>query len=103
VRIVDVIDGDTVRVGIEDRSLPRESYTVRLIGTDAPETKRPAVPVQCGGREATSSMLTATFPAPIDMDADFRLDGKGGTGARVTLTTDRSRDLFDRYGVHDQG
>lgn len=49
--IVSVTDGDTIRVaidGVEDR--------VRLYHINAPETKHPNVPTQCGGAEAASYM-----------------------------------------------
>lgn len=50
-RVVSVTDGDTIRVtvdGVEDR--------VRLYHIDAPETKHPNVPKQCGGQESTDYM-----------------------------------------------
>jgi micrococcal nuclease len=40
-----VVDGDTIKVGNE---------TVRLIGIDTPETKKPGTPVQCFGKAATA-------------------------------------------------
>lgn len=78
--ITAVTDGDTIKVrrGFSKR------YTVRLIGIDTPETKKPGTPVECGGREATSSM--------------HRLSFKGGKGRRVRVTTDPTQDRRDRYG-----
>jgi micrococcal nuclease len=74
--IARVTDGDTihVRVGGEDK-------TVRLIGIDTPETHKPGVPVECGGREASASMARL---APV--------------GARATVTYDPTQDRTDRYG-----
>ena len=85
-RVVDVIDGDTVAVTAT--GTPRRRYTVRLIGIDTPETVKPGTPVECGGKEATSHMLSLTFSAPQDTDVDGLLDREGGYGARVMLTKD---------------
>jgi micrococcal nuclease len=72
-RVVRVVDGDTVRV-----ALGRGRETVRYIGMDTPETKKPGTPVQCFGRAAAKR--------------NARLVG----GRQVTLTFDRER--RDRYG-----
>src|SRR4051812_50144816 len=47
-RVTRVIDGDTIKVRVGNRT-----ETVRLIGIDTPETHRPDTPVECGGRAAT--------------------------------------------------
>lgn len=75
-RITDVIDGDTIDV--DASGARRDSYTVRLIGIDTPETRRPGVGVECGGPEATSRMFRLVFSAPVDGDALF--DERGGDG-----------------------
>ena len=85
-RIVEVIDGDTIRV--RARGARRRTYTVRLIGIDTPETRKPGTPVECGGKEASACMLRLSFSTPEDSDADGLLDCEGGQGRRVTLTTD---------------
>ena len=48
-RVARVVDGDTVRV-----SLGHRSETVRYIGVDTPETRRPGTPIECFGRAATA-------------------------------------------------
>lgn len=96
-RIIEVIDGDTVRVKPLEASR-RSTYLVRLIGIDTPETRKPGVRVECGGKEATSSMFDLGFTAPVDRDGDGLLDRKGGQGRRVLLRTDPSQDLFDSFG-----
>lgn len=58
--------------------------TVRLIGIDTPETRKPGTPVQCGGRAATARMKTLAL--------------RNGRGRSVTITTDPTQDLTDRYG-----
>ena len=92
--ITAVTDGDTVKV----RRGSSKTYTVRLIGIDTPETKRPGTPVECGGREATSNMLRLGFTRPRDTDGDGLRDSKGGKGRRVKVTTDPTQDRRDRYG-----
>jgi micrococcal nuclease len=91
-RIAHVTDGDTIRVRAGGRS-----YVVRLIGIDTPETKKPGVAVECGGRQATSRMLALAFSAPEDTDGDGLLDAEGGRGRRVILRTDPTQDRYDRY------
>ncbi|MBA2349250.1 MAG: thermonuclease family protein [Solirubrobacterales bacterium] len=43
-----VVDGDTIKVRLEGRT-----ETVRYIGVDTPETKKPNTPVQCYGKNAS--------------------------------------------------
>ena len=74
-RVVRVIDGDTleVRVGLQ-------TETVRLIGIDSPETKKPDVAVECGGGEAYELMKSLA------------------EGERVRLVSDESQGETDSYG-----
>jgi micrococcal nuclease len=95
-RITSVVDGDTIKV--KAFGAQRSFYTVRLIGIDTPETHRPGVPIECGGKRATASMLRLSFSAPLDTDGNGLEDAEGGDGRRVTLTTDPTQDRFDRYG-----
>jgi micrococcal nuclease len=44
-----VVDGDTIRVRLAGRE-----ETVRYIGLDTPETKKPGTPVQCFGKRASA-------------------------------------------------
>lgn len=73
--VVRVVDGDTLRVerqGQED--------TIRLIGMDTPETKKPNTAVECFGHEA-SEHLVQLVPA----------------GTRLRLERDaEERDRYDR-------
>ena len=58
-----VIDGDTVEVRITERNdgpgaglaEVGETYSVRLIGIDTPESVKPGSPVECFGKEASSA------------------------------------------------
>jgi micrococcal nuclease len=89
-RITSVVDGDTLRVRAFNAK--RAYYTVRLIGVDTPETKRPGRPVECGGKRAFSKLLELSFTDPLDSDGDGLFDDRGGDGRRVTLTTDPTQD-----------
>jgi micrococcal nuclease len=71
-----VVDGDTIHVTING-----QDKTVRLIGIDTPETHKPGVKVECGGKEASANMARL---APV--------------GAKATLTADPTQDKVDRYG-----
>ena len=73
-KIVRVVDGDTVRVRLQTGG----EVTVRLIGIDTPETKRPGTPVECGGPAATANLERLAR-------------------GRITLDTDESQDVTDRY------
>jgi endonuclease YncB( thermonuclease family) len=79
-RVTSVIDGDTLKVRLANGT----RTTVRLIGIDTPETKKPGTPVQCGGRDATARMKQLAL--------------RDGKGRLVTITTDPTQDLTDRYG-----
>ena len=79
-RITAVIDGDTIRV----LTASRRRVTVRLIGIDTPETRKPGTPVECGGPEATANLRRLSFT--------------GSQGRGVTLTSDPSQDRVDRFG-----
>lgn len=74
-RVVRDIDGDTIVVDVA--GVPT---TVRLIGIDTPETKKPGTPVQCYGPEA--SAYTAAL-----------VDGR-----QVWLQRDPTQDQVDVYG-----
>ena len=80
-RVVSVVDGDTLKV----RLTTRRVVTVRLNGIDTPETKKPGVPVECGGRSATKAMQ------------ELALDAHG-VGRVVSVITDPTQGKLDRYG-----
>jgi endonuclease YncB( thermonuclease family) len=79
-QIVRVVDGDTLRL----RLTSGRQFTVRLIGIDTPETKRPGAPIECGGTPASAYMRRLAF--------------EHGRGRRVTFVGDPSQDGTDRYG-----
>jgi len=59
-RVERVVDGDTIKVVLDGRE-----ETVRYIGVDTPETKKPGTPVQCFGTRAWSrARACASWSAP---------------------------------------
>lgn len=73
VRVVRVVDGDTIHV-----EAGGELEKVRYIGVDTPETRKPGSPVECFGKRASAQ--------------NARLVG----GERVSLV--RDAEARDRYG-----
>jgi micrococcal nuclease len=68
--VEEIVDGDTVVVRIAGRTV-----TVRLIGIDTPETKKPGTPVQCYGPEATArttDLLPVGTPVRLERDVEAR-------------------------------
>ncbi|MGW5364489.1 thermonuclease family protein [Actinopolymorpha pittospori] len=75
-RVAGVVDGDTIKVETGGRVVE----TIRLIGLDTPETKKPGTPVQCFGPEASAYAKTL-------------LDGK-----EVRIDQDSTQGATDKYG-----
>jgi micrococcal nuclease len=71
-----VIDGETVDARLADG----REITVRLIGIDTPETRRPGVPVECGGVQASEALRRLV------------------EGHSVQLVSDPTQDAVDRFG-----
>lgn len=68
--VLEVIDGDTVRLSIADRE-----ETARLIGIDTPETKHPTKPVECFGPQAAAflaGLLPAGTTVRVERDSEAR-------------------------------
>lgn len=83
-RIVRVIDGDTITARLPSGT----RKTVRVIGIDTPEARKPGVRVECGANSATRYMGKLAFR---------KRDGRK-VGQNVRLTTDPTQDRIDRYG-----
>ena len=65
-----VVDGDTIEVSIDGRS-----ETIRLIGVNTPETKKPNTPIECFGPEAsarTTELLPTGTPVRLERDVESR-------------------------------
>lgn len=68
--VIEVIDGDTLRLAIAQRN-----EVVRLIGINTPETKHPTKGVQCYGREATAFLASFLPPGTkvrVERDSEAR-------------------------------
>ena len=74
--VTDVVDGDTIRV----LDAVRGEVTVRILGIDTPETKKPGYTIGCWGTEATDFARTSL------------------QGQLVNLVGDPTQDAVDRYG-----
>ncbi len=85
--VVDIIDGDTLRV-----RLARRTQTVRMIGIDTPETVHPTKPVGCFGPQAsafTKSQLPKHSAVRLVLDAESK-DKYGRVLAYVYRSSDNT-------------
>lgn len=64
--VVDVVDGDTVHV----LDAVRGDVTVRILGIDTPETKKPGYTVGCWGPQATDFARAALLGQPVAVVSD---------------------------------
>lgn len=84
-RVVEVVDGDTIVV-----HLPSGDETIRMIGVDTPEAKKPDTPVECYAREAahrTEELLPRGTVVRLERDKEAR-DRFGRLLAYVTRASD---------------
>ena len=94
-RVTRVVDGDTIIVALAGG----RSETVRVLGVDTPETKKPNTPVQCFGPEAsayTKHRLTGRA-VTLELDTELR-DIYGRLLAYVILEGRRFDDELLRLG-----
>jgi micrococcal nuclease len=95
VRVVEVIDGDTVVVAFANGT----TDTVRLLGVDTPETKHPTKGVQCFGPEASAFTKHALTGRVVRLEFDIeRRDIYGRRLAYVWLHGHRFNDVLLRRG-----
>lgn len=68
-RVVDVVDGDTIKVAIDG-----EVESLRYIGVDTPESVAPGQPVECFGKEASreNEKLVGETTVRLVFDAERR-------------------------------
>ena len=82
VKITKVVDGDTLKAreyNKKTRKYNGKTLTVRVIGIDTPESRKPGVPVECGAKEATAYMK------------------KLALNKTATLVADPTQDYIDKY------
>jgi len=95
VRVVEVIDGDTVVVAFANGT----TDTVRLLGVDTPETKHPTKGVQCFGPEASEFTKHALTGRVVRLESDIeRRDIYGRRLAYVWVDGHRFNDVLLRRG-----
>jgi micrococcal nuclease len=92
--VVEVVDGDTIRV-----ARGGQHDIVRLLGVDTPETVHPQRPVECFGPEARAytSFRLAGARVQLEDDAEPR-DRYGRRLAYVLLEGERFNDELLRLG-----
>lgn len=74
--VVEVLDGDTIRVARGD-----DTDTVRLLGIDTPETHHPRKPVECFGPEAAAYTDAHLQGRSVELEAD--IEGRDRYGRRL--------------------
>lgn len=95
VRVVEVVDGDTVVVESSDG----DSDTVRLLGIDTPETKHPTKGIECFGPEAAAFTTTRLLDEVVQLELDVeRRDRYGRLLAYVVVDGERFNDELLRRG-----
>lgn len=87
--VVRAIDGDTVVVRPNGQG---GDATVRLIGIDTPETKKPDAPVECFGKEASAHLATL-LPPGTDVDLEPDVEARDRYG-RLLAYVHRDDGLF---------
>ena len=73
--VVEVVDGDTVRVRFDGAGSSRPTESVRLIGIDTPETHGPGGLRECFGAEAsarTAALLPPDTEVRLERDVEAR-------------------------------
>jgi len=88
VKIVKVIDGDTVDIALAGRT-----ERVRLIGVNTPETKHPTKPIECFGPEA-SAYLTQLLPKGTTVRIERDVEARDRYGRMLLYLYLGSNDLF---------
>lgn len=95
--VVDVIDGDTIKISINEKD-----ETLRLIGLDTPETVDPRKPVQCFGKEASDKAKELLLEKKIRIESDVSQDVRDKYG-RLLVYVYREDGLFYNKYMIEQG
>lgn len=90
VKVVRVVDGDTIEVLINN-----QLYKIRYIGIDTPETVDPRRPVACFGKEAAEANKKLVEGKKVLLEKDISDTDKFGRLLRYVYTADdRDKPLF---------
>jgi endonuclease YncB( thermonuclease family) len=88
-KVYAVVDGDTIKV----RTTTGQRLTVRLLGIDTPETKKPGVAVECGGKEAAALMRKLALNRTVSVRSDPTQDAKDRYGRTLGYVDRGSSDV----------
>ena len=97
VRILTVIDGDTVDIEIDGRT-----ERARLIGVNTPETKHPTKPIECFGPEA-SAYMTQLLPKGTDVRIERDTEARDRYGRLLLYLYRNSDNLFINLDLISRG
>jgi micrococcal nuclease len=97
VRILTVIDGDTVDIEIDGRT-----ERARLIGVNTPETKHPTKPIECFGPEA-SAYMTQLLPKGTDVRIERDTEARDRYGRMLLYLYRNSDNLFINLDLISRG
>ena len=97
VRILTVIDGDTVDIEIDGRT-----ERARLIGVNTPETKHPTKPIECFGPEA-SAYMTQLLPKGTDVRIERDAEARDRYGRMLLYLYRNSDNLFINLDLISRG
>ena len=97
VRILTVIDGDTVDIEIDGRT-----ERARLIGVNTPETKHPTKPIECFGPEARAYM-TQLLPKGTDVRIERDTEARDRYGRMLLYLYRNSDNLFINLDLISRG
>ena len=97
VRILTVIDGDTVDIEIDG-----QTERVRLIGVNTPETKHPTKPIECFGPEA-SAYMTQLLPKGALLRIERDVEARDRYGRMLLYLYLDSNNLFINLDLISRG
>jgi micrococcal nuclease len=94
VEVLEIVDGDTIRVELDDEETP-----LRLIGIDTPEKQGPYTDLECFGEEASRYTEDALAGRTIELEFDVeRTDRFARTLAYVWIDGALFNELILRQG-----
>lgn len=88
-RVITVVDGDTVKVKVNVDGRPE---TVRLVGIDTPESRRPQTPVECGSKKAASELRRLLQDREVVLERDPTQDAVDKYGRTLAYVSVDGRD-----------
>jgi micrococcal nuclease len=88
--VTNVVDGDTVDVNMDGKT-----ERIRLIGVDTPETKKPNMPVQCFGPQASDYTHKTLTGKSVRLEADPQDDNRDRYGRLLRYAYLQDGTLFD--------